>query len=278
MIKFLSTLLKRLSKHDVVSYAAQGAYYLLLGFFPFLILILMFITAIGIEYIQDINNLLKMLPEGTSELVKGYLSYSKEMSSSLFSPLLITTILMSSSSITALRKAFNIAEEEVDKRSWIKTKSMAIVFVILIVIMFTILLFVSALGLTIVNKISSLLQVKIISDAVFKLLSFALNFSILLFVVGLMYYFLPYRRAKIKEILPGALFAAPTLTLLSQLFGYIVANFTKYSIVYGSLTSIVMLLIWLFFAVLILIIGEEINAVCRLRKKSAQIEKKELLQ
>ncbi len=262
MMKFMSTLFKRLAKHDVGSYAAQGAYYLLLGFFPFIILIFMVITVLGVSYINDMDKLFVMFPQGTVDLVKGYLTYSKEISISVYSPLLITAIVISSNAMSSLTKAFNIAYDySDDKRGFVKDRLISIGFVLLIVVMLTMLLLVSTLGPTLVNKISSLLQKDIIVDSVFNLMSFTFNFAVFLFIIGLMYYVMPARKATLIQIIPGVLFSTPTLAIFTQLFGYVVMNFTKYSIVYGSLTSIVVMLIWLFFSVLILIIGEEINAM-----------------
>ncbi len=263
MKTFFRQLIKRLFKHDIVSYSAQCAYYLLLGLFPFIILLFMLVSTLGIEHINDLNKLLTILPEGTITMVKDYLEYSKGISTSIFSPLLITAILISSSAITSLIKAFNIADDVVDDRNYFHTKFIAIMFIIFIVVIFTISLAISTVGLDILNKIYYKLNIPLMEDLIFNIISFTLNFTLYTLIVSSIYYILPYRKSKKRSVLPGTLFAAPTLALTTHAFGYFVNNFTKYSVVYGSMTSVVILLIWLFTCGYILIVGEEINAIIR---------------
>ncbi len=260
-------LYRRIVKHDVFSYAAQCAYYLMLALFPFMILILMSLTAVGVDYINDIERLLQILPDEITQVVKDYLLYSKDLSNSVFSPLLITAILISSGAINSLVKAFNIANDIEEGRSYFIQKILSIVFLISIVVIFTLSLSISIVGLTFINDFLSTLNLMNINIKLLELILFGINFMIYLSIIGLIYYVLPYKKVRLKEILPGTIFAAPSLVLITSLFGFFVNNFTKYSIVYGSLTSIVMLLIWLYVCSLVLIIGEEINVIFYKKRK-----------
>lgn len=254
-------LYRRMVKHDVVSYSAQSAYYLILAIFPFMILILMSLSAIGLDHIKNLNEMLAVLPKEISQVIKDFLISSKQSSNSLFSPLLITAILISSNAITSLVKAFNIANDDTEGRSYFKQKLLSSLFLILIIVIFTASLSISILGFDFINKILTSLNIKQISLILFNILTLIINFILYLSVIGLMYYVLPNKKVKFKEIIAGTCFAAPTLLLVTSLFGFVINNFTKYSLVYGSLTSIVMLLIWLFVCSLILIVGEEINVL-----------------
>ncbi len=268
MKNFLLDLVKRLDKHDINSYAAQSAYFLMLAFFPFIILMILVLTTLGVDNINNIEKILRIFPDGTVNLIKDYLQYSTKISTSIFSPLLISTIFISSSAVGALIKAFNIANDYTETRGYLKTKSISILLIIGIVVVFTILFFLSAFGLNIANRITGYMKVADINGSFFNILVFLLNFIIYVAFIGAIYYVLPAKKVKFKKIIPGTLFAAPTLAIMTNFFGYIVQNFTKYSVVYGSLTSVVMLLIWLFVCSAILIIGEEINSMIIERKEN----------
>ncbi len=259
-------LYRRMVKHDVVSYSAQSAYYLMLAIFPFIILLLMFLSTIGLDYINELNEMLTVLPQEITQVINEFLMNSKEISSSIYSPLLITSILISSNAITSLVKAFNIANDNTEGRSYLWQKLLSSLFLLSIVIIFTISLSISILGFEFINEILTNVKINQMSLLLFNILTLIINFILYLSIIGLMYYILPNKKVRFKEIIAGTIFAAPTLLLVTSLFGYVINNFTKYSLVYGSLTSIVMLLIWLFVCSLILIIGEEINVVVTNKK------------
>ena len=67
-------------------------------------------------------------------------------------------------------------------------------------------------------------------------------------------------------VIPGSLVAAVALTAASMVFSYFMENSTKYSLVYGSLTSVIILLVWLYLCGNILIVGSLINYVIHQRK------------
>ena len=94
---------------------------------------------------------------------------------------------------------------------------------------------------------------------VFASIRFTLAFLIFLIVFIIMFRFLPSDNFKTKEILPGALFASIGWLILSFLFSMYFDNFSFYNIMYGGLTSILLTLLWLYFCMMILFIGAEIN-------------------
>ena len=67
-------------------------------------------------------------------------------------------------------------------------------------------------------------------------------------------------------MIPGALVAAVALTVASMIFSAFMEHSTRYSLVYGSLTSVIILLVWLYLCGNILIVGSLINYVIHQRK------------
>lgn len=86
-----------------------------------------------------------------------------------------------------------------------------------------------------------------------------LGFAIFFLFFLLLYSFIPDRRPKIKEEIPGALFTSVLWMLFSYLFSIYVDYFTNFSSVYGSLTYIVLIMLWLYVCMDILFTGALIN-------------------
>ncbi len=244
MKEMLLKLRKNVSSHDITSYSAQCAYYLLLSFFPFLIIIIMVLTNMGYEYINSIINSFSQLPPQIIDLLKDYFTYSGNFSSLEFSPFIITILLMSSKAMGSLIKALNIVNDTKDSRNYFFKKFISVVSIIIVIIMIVFSIFISLIDLN--PSIKGIL-----------------NFLILTASISMLYYVLPDKKRKIIEVLPGSFLASVLLIITVYFFGYIIINFTKYSAIYGSMSSIIFLMILLFLFAFIIMTGEELNVLLR---------------
>ncbi|HCT62954.1 MAG TPA: hypothetical protein DIC19_02500 [Erysipelotrichaceae bacterium] len=79
-------------------------------------------------------------------------------------------------------------------------------------------------------------------------------------VFTMLYVLIPYQKVKFIEVFPGVVFTMGAWLAISMLFSYFVNNFTNYANIYGSISGIIILLIWLNLSCLFLLLGGEINA------------------
>lgn len=93
------------------------------------------------------------------------------------------------------------------------------------------------------------------------LVAYFVPFLLTTLIFGVVYRILPLKRVTWHSALPGALFAAFVWVIFVRLFGFYVAEFANYSIVYGSLAGIILLLFLFYYGSLIMLIGAEIAAV-----------------
>ena len=67
----------------------------------------------------------------------------------------------------------------------------------------------------------------------------------------------------IKKLLPGIIAALVSWMIVSIGFSFYVENFANYSVIYGTLGTVIVLLMWLYITAIILIMGAELNAVLK---------------
>jgi membrane protein len=82
-------------------------------------------------------------------------------------------------------------------------------------------------------------------------------------MLSLLYKIVPYERPAWREVIPGALVAALLFELGKTLFVLYLDNVSSLEAVYGSLTSVIVLLLWLYFSARILLFGAELIAARR---------------
>ncbi len=87
------------------------------------------------------------------------------------------------------------------------------------------------------------------------------NIIISTFVFGLIYWFFPNRKVKFKEVYIGALFAGIMWEIAKILYSFYVTKVVDYSKVFGSLSAMILLLLWLYYSAFIFLFGAELSYV-----------------
>ncbi|HAN21235.1 MAG: hypothetical protein A2Y15_06650 [Clostridiales bacterium GWF2_36_10] len=90
-------------------------------------------------------------------------------------------------------------------------------------------------------------------------LRYLIGFCLLVFFFTIIYRALPSGKQRFSHQLPGAIIASVGWIAFSLMFSFYIDNFSNYATVYGSLTAVVLLMLWLYSCMYILFFGAEIN-------------------
>lgn len=101
------------------------------------------------------------------------------------------------------------------------------------------------------------------SDLLSVLSGHAASFAFVFFVILVLYVLVPYERIDWREVLPGALVAAILFQMGKTVFALYLDYAGNLKAVYGSLTSVIVLLLWLYFSGRVLLFGVEIISARR---------------
>jgi len=262
MIRWLAAVLdvkKDIEKNHVGAYAAQSAYFIMLSFLPLIIMLLSLIkfTSIGKA---DIYHLIRsVIPLGFQSWLLGIVDemYSRTVATVSISA--IITAWSAGKSFMALNKGMNTicGVEKFPNYVLMRLRGaiFALVFVLLVVISLLIIVF----GRSIHELFSMYFPFLAIFTQI--LLSFRMILMLAVFILffAVLYCFLPNRKAGFIEQLPGAIFASLGWYLFSYGFSIYIEYRKSAFDMYGSLTTIVLLMFWLYFVMYIVLIGMEIN-------------------
>lgn len=256
--------MKRIAKDDVVGLSAQLAYFFLLSLFPFLLFL---VTLIGYLPIgeETINSLLGYIelyaPSDISNLITSNISdLVNNQNGGLLSIGIIGTIWSASNGIKAIMKAFNRAYEVDEDRSFVVGRLIAIVLMIAMVIVIFIAFLLPIFGKMIGVYIFSFFGLSDKFIAIWGALRWIIS-SIVFFIVLLTLYKLaPNKRIYFKHAIWGAVFATVFWQLVSLAFSYYVSSIGDYSATYGSLGTVIVLMIWFYISGIIIISGGVLNA------------------
>jgi membrane protein len=150
-----------------------------------------------------------------------------------------------------------------EARSFIKARAIAIGLTLVFGTLLLAALSLAVLGGQLEEWIGSALGsgVTPLLSVVFAVARWAIIAAALLLAFAVTYYKGPNVEQKFKFITPGAVVGVVTLALASAAFNFYVSNFGKYDATYGSIGAVIVLMLWLYVAGLVLLLGSEVNAL-----------------
>ncbi|WP_059103235.1 YihY/virulence factor BrkB family protein [Shouchella shacheensis] len=260
---FLKRLINRSLQDKVFDMAAQLAYYLLLALFPFLILTFSLLSFLPISTGFVLNLVRPYAPEGSMQLIESNLYHVLEVTrGDLLSISMVVAIWLSVMGTSALIRTLNSAYRVEESRSVIQTISVAILLTIGMITGVIISLLLPVFGREIGEFVFSHLGLSTSFLQDWNVLRWSISFIILFVVFACLYYIAPNEKLRLKDVIPGTLFATIGWQLASLGFSYYV-GISNYSLIYGNLGTIVILMIWFYLSSLLILIGGEINAIIR---------------
>ena len=252
---------------DCATHAAAIAFHTLFGLFPLLLgtsVILSFFPAGREAYADALQNLGELFPEAEG-IVEDNVRGSVDLRG-VFGIVALGTLLWSGSRIfQALRLALDDAWDVTVRRQAVRGKAMDIAAVLLIsplillsvastAFVETVRYIVTDLGETV--PFLEFLGAESVWLPAFHLAP--LVTSALLFELA--YVMLPNLRVRWTHALPGALLAAILFEAGKLGFAWYVANLASFSLVYGSLSTVIVLMVWIYISAMILLIGAEFSS------------------
>ena len=256
--RVLTTMADTFLTRRVTRSAAEIAYYMVMALFPVIICMYDLLALI----LRDPTAVLRIvetlvLPRETQALVSEFLIYvSGNTSQVMFIAALFVMITSASAAFRAM--AAIVSEIHGDKRFGIVSSTVVSVgfsVAFLLVLYLCVLLMLT--GKHFLLWLDALMpRVSIIWS--WTWVRFLVLFAILLMMILVLYRLTTPRRTS-HRVLPGALFSAVGIVVMSILLSWLIGNSAKYSLVYGSLASVVILLFWFHVFGLLLILGVVLN-------------------
>lgn len=248
-------------KDEVTVYAAQASFFIVISFFPFIMLLLTLIQRIPAVNKSDLLELLvSIMPDMLDSLVIGIVDdlYAKSPAT-MVSVTALVAIWSASRGMLGIERGLNRVYESPQSRGYIMRRLICSGYTILFVLACVASLLLLVLGTSIERLLLRFFPaISAFTRYVISLRSF-LALAVLVIVFTGLYTLVPVRRHSLKSQLPGALFSTLGWIVFSSLFSIYFNNFSNYSYMYGSLTAVVVLMLWLYICICILLIGAELN-------------------
>ncbi|MAY83254.1 MAG: ribonuclease BN [Flavobacteriales bacterium] len=240
--------------------ASSLAFKFFLAIFPTIIFLLTLIPFIPIDGFRDelleiLNNL---LPEqGYQFLNDSLINLITNADGGLLSFGFIFALYLATSGFDGMQNAFMESYNTNFKRSIIRTRLVSVLMLFILTI-----LLVVAISAILISEylVNFTLEPGSISSTLLIVGKWIIIMALCFFCISVLYYLGGNRKMKWKFFSAGSSLATFLVIIVSLAFGFYVDNFANYNKIYGSIGTIIILMLWIYFNSFVLLIGFELNA------------------
>ena len=260
MVEMIRGFLKRLNKDHVGAYAAQSAYFILLSFIPFVLLLVTLVKYTPLTQEIVTTALIRMVPEEFSSFIRVIVNEVFGKSAAFVPVSAIIALWSAGKGVNALSKGLNCIYQVEETRGYVinrlRSAVYTLVFVVAVAVTLLLLVFGNQIQMGIAERFPVIAKVTSVLVGMRTLITLVL----LCLVFLMIYKFVPNRRATLKSQIPGAMVSSVAWSLFSLAFSIYIDLAPGTVNMYGSLTTLVLIMLWLYFCMWILLIGAEINS------------------
>ena len=263
--KHVIRIIATVNSHHTGAYAAQAAYFFVLSLIPIFLLLLAAVQFTNVTANEVLQVVMRVFPETVEPLIRSIIVQVYTQSQGVIPLTIVIALWSAGKGVLSVTSGLNTIYENTETRNYIYLRIRAslytVIFLLAILLSLVLSVFGNSISLMVYEHIPFLSRVV---DFIIRIRTFV-TLIVLTIFWDLVYKFLPNRQHMMKTTLrrqlPGAVFTACGWLLISFFFSVYLDVFTGFSSMYGSMTTIVLVMLWLYGCMYIILLGGEVNAI-----------------
>lgn len=255
--------LERFQDHRLNASAAHAAYFMILSFIPCIILLFSLLQFTSIRKIDILFMIQNMVPVNTVSFVTGIINEAYSKTATTVSVSALAAVWSAGRGMMALTQGLQCIAGIRETRNYFTVRLRATLYTVVFLLSIIVFLLLGVFG----NSLLELITLKFpITAYVTTMILEIKNIFLTLYAVvifTLIYRFMPGNAMKLSGHMPGAVLSAAGWMIFSYAFSIYIDKFNGFSNMYGSLTTIILIMLWLYFGMYIMLIGAEFNQMLK---------------
>ena len=257
---YFKNLFKLLAKPEMAILPSNIAFNLILAIIPILTIIVLIASSFDIS-IELVTNLIQnIMPKQVSNIIVDVIS-GKGFDTNVGISNVLAFFLASNGTYAIINASDTLYK--IDNKDKIKKRVSSLVILLIIILLLLFLVVVPIFGENILSLMHKAKILEIYTEEIiiiFNIFKWPLTLFIIYFNIKLIYTIAPSKNIKSKETTYGAMFTTIMWIISTIIFKFYLTYFARYDILYGNLSSIIILLVWCYFLSYIFVLGMAINA------------------
>ncbi len=171
------------------------------------------------------------------------------------------SLIFSTNGIASMIAAFNATVNSFENRNWFSIRFISLILVLILTLLTTVAISLITFSKTFLNH---LVSIGLLHDNITYYLIYFGQYLIIIafffFAISFLYYLAPAKKTKWRFISAGSTLATVLSIIISFIFSFYINHFGRYNTLYGSIGTIIVILVMLYLNAFVLLIGFELNA------------------
>ena len=247
------------TEDHVGAYAAQSAYFFMLCMIPIILLLITMVQYTPVTKADVMTAVIQVFPTSVDSMITSIVNQVYNQSSGIIPITVVVALWSAGKGVLAMTSGLNCVYKCNETRNYIFLRIRATIYTVMFILVIIFLLVLSVFGNTLNIFIAAHVPIlKNLADRLIAMRTIITPIVLMVFCL-LIYKFLPNRKDKLRKQLPGTVFAAIGWMIVSWIFSVYVDIFKGFSDMYGSLTTIVLIMLWMYFCMYCILLGGELN-------------------
>ena len=250
----------QLNRDHVNAYAAQASFFIMIAIFPLLMLLLTLIRYTPVTEVYLLNSVLAVTPNYLDPLMEQIIGEMYSQSNfAIISITAATTLWSASNGILAIIRGLNSVFGREEERNYIIVRLICSFYTIVLLVLIILALGFMVFGNSVLRLFNS--KIPFLYDVAAYIIDLRSIYLPIFFTFAFVYVYriVPNKHFRFIDYIPGALFTSFGWVISSYGYSLYIDNFASATYIYGSLTTVVFMMLWLYMCMYILFMGAEIN-------------------
>ena len=258
LIKIGMNFSKKMSEKNISAYAASTAFFIFLSLVPMLMVICTMIPYTPLTEELLTRAITEVTPDQIDPMVTELIRDVYQRASTILPLAALLMIWTAAKGLMALMRGLNVINDVPEHRNYFVVRFVAAVYTVVMLIATVISLVIMVLGSKLVDVIlAKIPQLEMLFSLIVNL-RFIFSWIVLTLLFAAVYTYVPSRKLHFREQIPGASFTAVVWSVFSWGFS-IYLNYSNSFSIYGSLSLIIIAMIWMYFCMYIILVGAYLN-------------------
>lgn len=248
----------KMSEKNISAYAASTAFFIFLSLVPMLMVICTMIPYTPLTEENLTKAITEVTPNQIDPMVTELIRDVYQRASTILPLAAIIMIWTAAKGLLALMRGLNAVNDVQERRNYFVVRFVAALYTVVMLIATVISLVIMVLGSKLVDVVlAKIPQLEVLFSLIVNL-RFIFSWVVLTLLFAVIYTYVPSKKLRFREQIPGASFTAVVWSVFSWGFS-IYLNFSGSFSIYGSLSLIIIAMIWMYFCMYIILVGAYLN-------------------
>lgn len=257
--KGIGKLLEADANDHTGAYAAMSAFFFVLSLIPIILLLLTLVQYTPLTKIDVMSAVANVVPESITPAILAIVNQVYNQSAAVIPITVIVAMWSAGRGVLAVTAGLNCIYKSQETRNYLYLRIRATFYTVSFIVVIVVTLVVLGFG----NSISLFVEEYIpiashVTRFLIEIRTITIFFGLIVFSLCI-YKFLPNRKDRLFAQLPGAVFTAVGWLFTSFFVSKYMEIFKGFENMYGSLTTIVLIMLWLYFSMYIMLLGGKVN-------------------